>query len=85
MSCSGVPSTRARRPRPAADLVRALEELTAFDPRKGRIAERRFFGGLSLDETARLLGLSVATVERDWQAARVWLYTRLTRKPDNGA
>jgi RNA polymerase sigma factor (TIGR02999 family) len=56
------------------DLDAALTRLSEFDPRKSRIAELRFFGGLSLQETAHVLGLSVATVERDWQAARAWLY-----------
>jgi RNA polymerase sigma-70 factor (ECF subfamily) len=62
------------------DLDRALVELTAFDPRKSQIAELRFFGGLSLEEVGSALGLSVSTVERDWQTARVWLYVRLTGK-----
>ena len=61
------------------DLDRALGELTTFDPRKSQIAELRFFGGLSLEETGHVLGISVATVEREWQAARAWLYARLTR------
>jgi RNA polymerase sigma factor (TIGR02999 family) len=60
------------------DLDRALIELAAFDSRKSQIAELRFFGGLSLEEVGNALGLSVATVERDWQTARVWLYTRLS-------
>jgi RNA polymerase sigma factor (TIGR02999 family) len=59
------------------DLDRALDELAAFDARKSEIAEQRFFGGLSLAESARALGISVATVERDWQAARAWLHARL--------
>jgi RNA polymerase sigma factor (TIGR02999 family) len=59
------------------DLDRALTRLAAFDPRKSEIAELRFFGGLSLEETAGVLGLSVATVERDWQAARAWLFAAL--------
>jgi RNA polymerase sigma factor (TIGR02999 family) len=63
------------------DLDRALTELAVFDPRKSQIASHRFFGGLSLEETGESLGLSIATVERDWQAARAWLYARLTRKP----
>jgi len=62
------------------DLDRALIELATFDARKSQIAELRFFGGLSLEEVGSALGLSVATVERDWQTARVWLYTRLTGK-----
>jgi RNA polymerase sigma-70 factor (ECF subfamily) len=59
------------------DLDNALNRLAEFDPRKSRIAELRFFGGLSLDETAHVLNISVATVERDWQAARAWLYAAL--------
>jgi len=59
------------------DLDRALEELAAFDARKSQVAELRFFGGLSLEEAAHVLDISMATVERDWQAARAWLYSRL--------
>lgn len=63
------------------DLDRALGELTTFDARKSQIAELRFFGGLSLEEIGQVLRLSVATVEREWVAARAWLYTRLSGKP----
>ena len=59
------------------DLHAALDELAAFDARKSQVAELRFFGGLSLDETGHVLDISVATVEREWQAARAWLYSRL--------
>jgi len=59
------------------DLDRALSELAVFDARKSQLAELRFFGGLSLEETGHVLGLSVATVEREWQATRAWLYGRL--------
>jgi RNA polymerase sigma factor (TIGR02999 family) len=59
------------------DLDAALERLAAFDPRKSRIAELRFFGGLSLEEAGEVLGISLATVERDWQAARAWLFKEL--------
>ena len=59
------------------DLDAALRRLSEFDPRKSQIAELRFFGGLSLQETSHVLGLSVATVERDWQAARAWLYAAI--------
>ena len=62
------------------DLDRALGELATFDARKSQIAEQRFFGGLSLEETGCVLDLSVATVEREWQAARAWLHARLTGK-----
>jgi RNA polymerase sigma factor (TIGR02999 family) len=60
------------------DLDRALSALAAFDARKSQVAELRVFGGLSLEETSHVLGISVATVEREWQAARAWLYARLT-------
>lgn len=61
------------------DLNNALDELAAFDPRKARVAELRFFGGLSLEETGLVLGTSLATTMRDWQAGRAWLFRRLTR------
>jgi RNA polymerase sigma factor (TIGR02999 family) len=59
------------------DLNTALDELAALDSRKSQVADLRFFGGLSLDETAETLGISHATVEREWQAGRAWLYRRL--------
>jgi RNA polymerase sigma-70 factor, ECF subfamily len=67
------------------DLDEALNRLAAMDPRKSRIAELRFFGGLSLQETGEVLGVSVATVERDWQVARAWLFDALTRGPSDDA
>jgi RNA polymerase sigma factor (TIGR02999 family) len=60
------------------DLDAALTRLAAFDPRKCRVAELRFFGGLSLEESSHVLQLSVATIERDWQAARAWLFKTLS-------
>jgi RNA polymerase sigma-70 factor, ECF subfamily len=65
-----------------ADLVaidHALEELATEDPRKARVVELRFFGGLSVDETAGALGVSVRTVQNDWAFARAWLYRELAR------
>ena len=59
------------------DLDAALDKLAAMDERKSRIAELRFFAGLSLEETAALLDLSVKTVDRDWQAARALLFKML--------
>lgn len=67
----------------ALDLHAALEQLAAFDERKSRVAELRFLGGLSLQETGEVLGISVATAEREWRAARAWLYARLQRGPDD--
>jgi RNA polymerase sigma factor (TIGR02999 family) len=60
------------------DLDEALRHLAGFDLRKSQIAELRFFGGLTLEEAGHVLGLSIATVERDWRAARAWLYAQLT-------
>lgn len=51
----------------------ALEELARLDPRQARIVELRFFGGLTVEETAELVGISVPTVKRDWQTARLFL------------
>jgi len=63
-------------------LDRALQELSELDPRHGRVVELRFFGGLTLEETAEVLGASPATVKRDWSLARAWLYRRLKRASD---
>jgi RNA polymerase sigma-70 factor (ECF subfamily) len=67
-------------PEPDADLVaidEALERLAAEDPRKAHVVELRFFGGLSVDETARTLAVSARTVHKDWAFARAWLYRAL--------
>jgi RNA polymerase sigma-70 factor, ECF subfamily len=59
-------------------LDEALERLAAFDPRKARIVELRFFGGLNLEETAEALGVSSPTVQREWRAGRAWLRRMLS-------
>jgi RNA polymerase sigma factor (TIGR02999 family) len=67
---------------PGRDLVAlddALKTLAALDPRKGEVVEMRFFGGLTVEETATALQISVATVMRDWQLAKVWLLRELRR------
>jgi RNA polymerase sigma-70 factor, ECF subfamily len=67
---------------PNIDLIaldEALGRLGALDPRKVQVVEMRFFGGLSLDETSTVLGISVDTVSRDWNAAKAWLLRELTR------
>jgi RNA polymerase sigma factor (sigma-70 family) len=51
----------------------ALDALAAFDARKGRVVELRFFGGLSVEETASALNVSPETVMRDWRLAKAWL------------
>jgi RNA polymerase sigma factor (TIGR02999 family) len=61
------------------DLDDALKELARMDARQGRIVELRFFGGLSIEETAGVLSISTATVERSWASARAWLYRQLNR------
>ena len=61
-------------------LDKALRELEKIDPRKSQIVEMRFFGGLSQEETAEALNVSVATVRRDWSLARAWLARELKKK-----
>jgi RNA polymerase sigma factor (TIGR02999 family) len=74
-----VPVTRAR------DLVSlddALKTLERLSPRQSRVVELRFFGGLSLEETAEVLEVSVGTVRRDWSLAQAWLYRELNGAPE---
>jgi RNA polymerase sigma factor (TIGR02999 family) len=56
----------------------ALNTLARLDPQQSRIVELRFFGGLSIDETSAVLGVSPATVKRDWATARVWLHREIS-------
>ncbi|QQS45750.1 MAG: sigma-70 family RNA polymerase sigma factor [Acidobacteriota bacterium] len=68
---------------PNAELLRlddALGSLAEIDPRKSRIVVLRYFGGLDLSETARVLGISTRTVIREWNLARAWLYREVSRK-----
>ena len=72
---------------PRADLVAlddALKALAAIDERKSRVIELRFFGGLSVEETAEVLKVSPETVMRDWRLAKVWLLRELGRQDRNG-
>ncbi len=59
-------------------LDEALDELARMDERKAKVVELRFFGGLSVDETAETLGTSGPTVMRDWSSAKAWLYRELS-------
>jgi RNA polymerase sigma factor (TIGR02999 family) len=61
------------------DLDNALKELARLDARQARIVELRFFGGLSTEQTAEVLYISAATVERSWASARAWLYREMNR------
>jgi RNA polymerase sigma factor (TIGR02999 family) len=62
------------------DLDDALRSLEQLDPQQGRIVELRFFGGLSVEETAEVLDISTRTVKRDWSMARAWLHDALTKR-----
>jgi len=57
----------------------ALEALAKVDPQGARVIELRYFGGLSIEETAEVMGTSASTVKREWTAARTWLYRELSR------
>ena len=56
----------------------AMNDLAKLDPRKAKVVEMRFFGGLSVEETAEVLKISAVTVMRDWSTAKAWLYRELT-------
>jgi RNA polymerase sigma factor (TIGR02999 family) len=64
-------------------LDQALERLTKLDPRQGKIVELRFFGGLTVEQTADLLGISPKTVKRDWSMAKAWLHGELKASHGN--
>ena len=66
----------------AADLLaldEALQALSTIDPRKAQIVELKYFGGLTIEETASVLGVSTPTVERDWHTARIWLHREISQ------
>jgi RNA polymerase sigma-70 factor (ECF subfamily) len=66
---------------PTSDIVaidEALNALAELSPRKGRVVELRFFGGLTVEETAHVLGISSDSVKRDWRLAKLWLLRQLT-------
>ena len=64
-------------------LDEALEALSKIDVRKGRVVELRYFGGLSVEETAEVLGISAETAKRDWKMAKAWLLGALTGAQDH--
>ena len=67
-------------PKRDADLIaldEVLNRLAAMDPRKSKVVELRFFGGLSVEETAEALHISAVTVMREWRMAKAWLYNSL--------
>jgi RNA polymerase sigma factor (TIGR02999 family) len=58
----------------------ALTRLADFDPEKSRIVELRFFGGLNIEETAEVIGVSPATIKREWSVAKAWLHSEISRE-----
>jgi RNA polymerase sigma factor (TIGR02999 family) len=63
----------------------ALDRLAQFSPRKGRVVEMRFFGGLTIDETAEVLGVSTDIVKREWRTAKLWLLRALSEGADGAS
>ena len=73
-------------PEKSAELIKldeSLERLAKLDPRQGRIVELRFFGGLTVEETAHVLGISPKTVKREWSVAKAWLHGDLRQNHGN--
>jgi RNA polymerase sigma-70 factor (ECF subfamily) len=66
-------------------LDEALTRLAALDPEQARIVELRYFGGLTIEETAEVVGISPATVKRQWTMARAWLKRAMDSAPEDGA
>jgi len=79
-----MPLSSARAPDIVA-LDEALESLGAIDERKSQVVELRFFGGLSVEETAEVLGVSPQTVLRDWKLAKAWLYQEISGRAQDDA
>lgn len=73
----GNPSSPSEQSEELLAVGQALERLEAFDPRQARVVELRYFGGLSAEETAEVMGISERTVEREWALAKAWLRTQL--------
>jgi RNA polymerase sigma factor (TIGR02999 family) len=72
-----IPGAQGSRPQELIALDEALTRLAAADPRKAQVVELRYFGGLSVEETAAVLKVSEDTVARDWRSARAWLLSEL--------
>jgi RNA polymerase sigma factor (TIGR02999 family) len=73
---------------PTADIVAiddALKNLAAIDPRKSQIVELKFFGGLSIEETAEVMSISTATVERELRSAKAWLFRAISKEEEDGS
>ena len=57
-----------------------MKQLAVFDPQQSQVVELRFFGGLTIEETAEVLELSPATIKREWKTAKAWLYHELAKR-----
>lgn len=77
VALSAIGDVAAEAPVDVVDLDAALDRLAELDERQARVVECRYFGGLSIEETAEALGISTATVKREWRMARAWLYAAL--------
>jgi RNA polymerase sigma factor (TIGR02999 family) len=84
VSLDDAPVMGCNRPKNLIALDDALNELVHMDPRKAQVVELRYFGGLTVEETAEALGISAPTVMRDWSSAKAWLYRELNA-PASGA
>ena len=73
-------AVRQQRPLDVVALDDALESLVRFAPRQSRVVELRFFGGLTVEETASAMGVSTDIVKRDWRSAKLWLLQELEKK-----
>jgi RNA polymerase sigma factor (TIGR02999 family) len=85
VSLSAAAPLTTEKPYDVAALDAALDALAAVDPRRGQVVELRFFGGLSVPETAAVLDVSAETVMRDWKLARAWLRRELQRQGGDDA
>jgi len=85
LSLEQAPEVGSARSKDVIALDEALNELARMDARKAQVVELRYFGGLSVAETAEALSISDATVMRDWTTAKAWLYRELTGGGDRGS
>lgn len=83
VSLDDAPTLSSSRAAEFVALDDALTELAKLDLRRSRVVEMRYFGGMSVEEAAAALHLSVETVNRDWKAAKAWLYTHLNRAEES--
>jgi RNA polymerase sigma factor (TIGR02999 family) len=84
VTLDGAPALSPGRSADFIALDEALERLAAIDERRSRMVELRFFGGLSVEETAHVLGISRGTVQRDWKLAKAWLYREIRNRKSGG-